>query len=114
MILNRVTFLLLLVLSSCTTGEKKRSSEGGIVELEPRDFSAKRADNPQGVLVDVRTAREISEGMIRGAVHIDFKDPLFKVRIDSLNKDKPYFVYCYSGKRSSDAAKQIVFSKAAF
>lgn len=102
--------LLMLVFGSCSTGEKKESaesSERSIVALAPRDFQSKLSSDSDAVLVDVRTPPELSEGMIKGAVNIDFKDVAFTEKIKKLDKDKPYYVYCLSGKRSSDAAKQM-------
>ena len=55
----------------------------------------------------MRTPDEFSEGIIEGAINIDFKDPSFGEKISALDKSKPYFVYCLSGKRSGDAAKQM-------
>jgi len=97
----------LIFLVSCTASEKREASNNEIVNLEPRDFEAKLSSLPDGVLIDVRTPEEVSGGMIEGAINIDFKDPSFGEKISALDKDKPYFVYCLSGKRSGEAAKQM-------
>ena len=103
----RLFFGLLLLMASCTPAEKKEASDTGVVTLSPRDFKSTLASNPDAVLVDVRTPDEFSEGIIEGAINIDFKDPSFSEKINALDKSKPYFVYCLSGKRSGDAAKQM-------
>ena len=103
----RLLFGLLLLMSGCTPTEKKETSENKIVELTPDDFKSTLASKPDAVLVDVRTPDEFSEGIIEGAINIDFKDPSFGEKINGLDKSKPYFVYCLSGKRSGDAAKQM-------
>ena len=100
-------FGLLLLMSSCTSTEKKEASDNGVEALSPRDFKSTLASNPDAVLVDVRTPEEFSEGTIEGAINIDFKDPSFSEKINALDKTKPYFVYCLSGKRSGDAAEQM-------
>ncbi len=100
-------FGLLLVIPSCTSTEKK-ASENKIVTLAPDEFKSMLASTPDAVLVDVRTPDEFSEGIIEGAINVDFKDPSFGEKINALDKSKPYFVYCLSGKRSGDAAKQMV------
>jgi rhodanese-related sulfurtransferase len=105
--LFRLLFGLLLLMPSCTSTEKKEASENSIVALAPDHFKSTLASNPDAVLVDVRTPDEFSEGNIAGAVNIDFKDPSFSEKINALDKSKPYFVYCLSGKRSGDAAKQM-------
>ena len=103
----RLLFGLLLLMSGCTPAEKKEASENKIVALAPDDFKSTLASKPDAVLVDVRTPDEFSEGIIEGAINIDFKDPSFGEKINALDKSKPYFVYCLSGKRSGDAAKQM-------
>ena len=103
----RLLFVLLLLLPGCTPPEKKDLSENKIVALAPDEFKSTLASTPDAVLVDVRTPDEFSEGIIEGAINIDFKDPSFGEKINALDKGKPYFVYCLSGKRSGDAAKQM-------
>ena len=98
---------LLLLMPGCTSTEKKEASENKIVDLAPDDFKSALASTPDAVLVDVRTPDEFSEGIIEGAINIDFKDPSFGEKINALDRSKPYFVYCLSGKRSGDAAKQM-------
>ena len=103
----RLLFGLVLLMPCCTSTEKKEASENKIVSLSPDDFKSTLASTPDAVLVDVRTPDEFSEGIIEGAINIDFKDPSFGEKINALDKGKPYFVYCLSGKRSGDAAKQM-------
>ena len=100
-------FGLFLLLPNCTPTDKKEGSEREVVTLSARDFKSTLASKPDAVLVDVRTPDEFSEGIIEGAINIDFKDPSFGEKISALDKDKTYFVYCLSGKRSGDAAKQM-------
>ena len=100
-------FGLLSLMASCTPAEKKEASDSEVVDLSPRDFKSTLASKPDAVIVDVRTPDEFSEGIIEGAINIDFKDPSFVEEINALDKSKPYFLYCLSGKRSGDAAKQM-------
>ena len=100
-------FGLILLMPGCTPAEKKGASENKVVDLAPDDFKSMLASKPDAVLVDVRTPDEFSEGIIEGAINIDFNDPSFGGKINALDKSKPYFVYCLSGKRSGDAAKQM-------
>lgn len=52
------------------------------------------------VVLDVRTPGEIAEGAIPGAINYNFNGPGFKEQLLALDKNKPYIVYCRSGKRS--------------
>ena len=56
-----------------------------------------------GVLIDVRTPDEYAEGHLEGAVNIDFTSPDFTARIQELDPDTSYRVYCRSGNRSAQA-----------
>src|SRR5688500_2648777 len=92
---------------SCTTTEKKvrnnTTPENINESLSPQEFKSKLESTPEAVVVDVRTPEEMSSGVIDGAINVDFKDSSFTEKINSLDKDKPYFVYCLSGKRSGSA-----------
>ena len=59
--------------------------------------------NPQ--LIDVRTLKEFNEERLPGVILIDVKEETFETLIQKLDKTRPVFVYCRSGKRSMDAAK---------
>lgn len=61
-------------------------------------------------LVDVRTAEEFAEGHIGADAtkNIDVKRPDFIEQAEQeLDKGKTVAVYCRSGRRSADAAKQL-------
>lgn len=56
-------------------------------------------------LLDVRTAEEFNEGHVAGAMNVSVTDEGFEEGVVSLNKEKPIYVYCRSGKRSAKAAE---------
>ena len=56
-------------------------------------------------IIDVRTPEEHSTSCLEGSVNIDFLDKSFPAKIESLNKNGKYLVYCGSGGRSAQAAK---------
>ena len=58
-------------------------------------------------LVDVRTAKEYSEGHIPGAMNIDVNAPDFEEKIKVLDKNENVAIYCRSGRRSKMAAKKL-------
>ena len=53
-----------------------------------------------GVLIDVRTPAEFVEHRLEGALLMDFTQPDFKKRLEALDRDKTYLIYCRSGGRS--------------
>jgi rhodanese-related sulfurtransferase len=62
------------------------------------------AANKDIILLDVRTPAEIANGVIPGAMTIDFRADGFAEKVSTLDKDKTYVVYCQSGIRSAQAA----------
>ena len=52
------------------------------------------------VLLDVRTAEEYMSGSLPNSINIDVMDTDFKTKINILDKNKEYIVYCRSGNRS--------------
>jgi rhodanese-related sulfurtransferase len=96
----------ILILGSCSFKKNETGdvSESASTKLTPQEFQEQLLATPDAVLIDVRKPEEVAEGIIGDAINIDFTDPTFQTKIDSLDKAKPYFVYCKSGKRSAGAA----------
>ena len=108
----RIAILLMLIFTLAGCGGKGRveddqQTEKGVVELSPEEFKSKLSSTPDAVLIDVRKPEEVEEGIIEGAVSIDYTDSSFSEKIAELDKLKPYFIYCKSGKRSGDAAAEM-------
>lgn len=73
--------------------------------LSINDFEKKLQDTPNAQLVDVRTPEEYLRGHLRKALNINFNDDNFEELIKAkLDKTRPIFLYCYSGRRSTDAS----------
>jgi phage shock protein E len=63
-------------------------------------------DDNKGVIIDVRTEGEYEQGSIKEAlVGYDYSSGEFEEKLDSLDKDGTYYLYCRSGNRSGRAAK---------
>jgi len=63
----------------------------------------KMTKKKKNILLDVRTPEEMKEGYINQAGNLDFLDESFPTKIESLNKNKTYLLYCRSGKRTAKA-----------
>lgn len=55
------------------------------------------------VILDIRTPEEYALGRIEGSKNIDFYSPDFSSKLDELDKDAEYKIYCNSGNRSKSA-----------
>ena len=60
------------------------------------------------VILDVRTLAEVNAGAIEGAMHLDFYQSDFESKLNLLDKDFTYLLYCRSGNRSSQASALMV------
>lgn len=90
----------------------------------PRAVEAAKADsmikmnwnNPELVVIDVRSAEEYDERHLPGAVNIDMQSRSFRRDIRTLDRNKTYILYCRAGNRSStalDIMREEGFAKAA-
>ncbi len=57
-------------------------------------------NNPDFVIIDVRTREEFSGEHIENATNIDFYSETFRDMLNNLDKNKKYLIYCRSGARS--------------
>lgn len=87
---------------------KSKSSAPGLSATEAKDMLAKG----EVKLLDVRTSGEHNQGNIKGSKNIDVMNPSFKNRIEKLDKNDTYIVYCKSGMRSAKACS--IMDKAGF
>jgi rhodanese-related sulfurtransferase len=70
--------------------------------------------NPDFIILDVRTKNEFKEGHLENALNMDFYFKDFSDQLDSLDKNKKYFLYCRSGNRSgktSEIMKRLGFTE---
>lgn len=97
-----VTFILLLFSFACNSGspDASQTTGGKFENLDPKTFNEKYQASDNAVLLDVRTPEEIATGKIEGSVALDFNSPDFYAKLDSLDKNKEYFIYCAVGGRS--------------
>ena len=75
-------------------------------DIDAIDF-ADRVGAPNTVVLDVRTPGETANGVIEGAIELDYRSSNFKDEVAKLDKDKTYLVYCASGGRSGKACSAM-------
>jgi phage shock protein E len=97
-------FSILLFLGATDTFAQHRKTKYTAVPVEKVD---KVLGKKNMVVLDVRTPEEIAQGHIPGAINYNFNEPDFKSKISSLDKNKPYLVYCRSGKRSGKTIEMM-------
>ena len=103
--------LLALPLSIVACAQAAGDDDGSAAEPSLRTISegdavAELAERNGAVeVIDVRTPAEHARGALDGATLIDIQSPDFRERVDELDRDGSYFLYCRSGNRSGQAAQ---------
>ena len=85
-------------------GSRPAKLDDGV--LTPEQAKARMEENPNLILLDVRTQEEFEQGHIPGAVCL----PNEMIAADMpflFGKDAEILLYCRSGRRSADAAKKL-------
>lgn len=100
-IMKHLLLTLLAALSFCGSC----SAQTPVLTLEPKPFiEAARADST-AVLLDVRRPSEFAEDHIDGATNLDWLNTkVFRHGMKRLNRQRTYYIYCRSGRRSNAAA----------
>ena len=94
---------IVLLLTSCMY---IRSKQNSMSDLSQNEWAQALTEQQQAVVLDVRTQEEFESGYIPKAINIDIQMvPSFIDEINSLDKNKSYYVYCRSGARSSQAVQ---------
>jgi rhodanese-related sulfurtransferase len=97
--------LLIAILFSACTANRLSTTGTSISSTELKKLS----DRGKVSLIDARTDGEYKEGHIPGATLMDvLQEANFLQQIQSLDKSKPYVVYCRSGKRSKRAMELML------
>ena len=79
-------------------------------EVEPAkafEILKQNWQNPDFIIVDVRTPKEYEETHIPRAVNIDFRSTDLRKEIDRLDRKKTYLLYCRTGVRSAQAMETM-------
>lgn len=78
-----------------------------VANLDSETFEKMMNETGDSVILDVRTLDEYNTVRIPNSILIDIYKPEFLDEIEKLNREKTYFIYCRSGSRSYNAAKQM-------
>ncbi|HLF62556.1 MAG TPA: rhodanese-like domain-containing protein [Saprospiraceae bacterium] len=112
--------LLLLIAVACSQGESKTKdatqeknaahpkAQTKVAHLSVSQFEKMRGAGVEMNVIDVRTPEEVSQGKIPDALEMDYQADDFEKKIDTLEKEKSYILYCAAGGRSSKAAEMML------
>ena len=95
--------LIVLLLTGCMY---LRPKQNGMSNLSQTEWAKALTKQPEAVILDVRTEEEFESGYIPNAKNIDLRmGPGFIDEINTLEKNKSYYVYCRSEARSAQAVQ---------
>ena len=103
--LKRIIPILILMISITAFLEAQTKKE-----VNSKEVSVMLQKDPNVVVLDVRTADEFKEGHIKGAINIDIRADDAFARIDKLNRNAGYVVYCRTHHRSGLAVDHMIQS----
>jgi rhodanese-related sulfurtransferase len=97
--------------SSCFNATTPTTTTPPTETLIAEDITAEEAfaliqanqQNPDFVIIDVRTPEEFATGYLENAINIDYYSAAFSDEIKTLDKNRTYLIYCRSGARSGQA-----------
>jgi len=91
--------------SKAETASSSTTAAGSVVTLTVQEFATQSS---KGTILDVRTAGEVAQGKIEGALVIDYYSPNFLDQVGQLPKDEELYLYCAVGARSEEAARLLI------
>ena len=82
--------------------------------IPTQEFKNKISQTQDAIIIDVRTPEEYAQVHIKSAINIDFYEKDFPNKLEKLDKEKTYLIYCRSGNRSGQTLnlmRQMGFKK---
>ena len=98
------------ILPSCSAQQDGTST--ALSAKEASTLIGKHKDDPNFIILDIRTPGEYQSGHLKDSIMIDYYSKSFGDQIARLDKGKSYLVYCRSGNRS--ARSMALFEKLQF
>jgi len=99
--MKTIIFMILVTGSFFAVGQDKPGT------LAVNEFETKLSSTGVKTVLDVRTREEYDQGHMADAQQIDFYKSDFRQQLEKLDKNKPVFVYCAAGGRSSSASGML-------
>lgn len=102
--MKKLLFSILAALGLFTNAQ----SQSEVEVLEPQAFIERVKADTSAIILDVRQPEEFAEGHLAQAINLDWlNQTVFINGLAKLNKQKTYYVYCRSGRRSQAAAGKL-------
>ena len=107
-IVCKVLSALLCIFSFVGCNQKETTMKNTYEQITPAEAKEIMDTEQNYIILDVRTEEEFAEGHIAGAILIPDYEITEKAESVLTDKDQQILVYCRSGRRSKNAASQLV------
>jgi len=95
--------VLVLFLASFATVEAQNK-----IQVNSKEVKELLKKNKDLIIIDVRTPNEFNAGHLKGALNIDVNQYDATSKIDKLNRNARYIVYCRTSNRSGMAVQYMM------
>lgn len=103
---NKILLPVLVLLFSSFAGLQAQNR----IAVSSKQVNTMLQKDNKFVVLDVRTVDEFKDGHIKGAINIDIRQPDAFSKIDKLNRNAKYIVYCRTNHRSGIAVEHMMQS----
>lgn len=91
-----------------TTPTLEKATVVSYKNVDVTEFNKAIENGKEIILLDVRTPEEIADGKVPEAIEYNYYDEDFADKINAMDKDKSYYIYCRSGGRSAKTAQMMI------
>ena len=95
-----------VALVSCSSDTDAPAATAAVRPVDPAETQRLVDDGAE--VIDVRTPEEFATGHLAGAENIDVQAANFHERVDGLDRDGTYVLYCRSGARAGAAGEMML------
>jgi rhodanese-related sulfurtransferase len=100
-----LTLVAVFAIAACDSGDSASGDPGAYtVDAEQ---AVQMIEDGERTIIDVRRPDEFAGQHVVGAINIDVNGADFEARIEELDPETPYLVYCRTGQRSAQAAARM-------
>ena len=107
-IVCKVLSALLCIFSFVGCNQKETTMKNTYEQITPAEAKGIMDTEQNYIILDVRTEEEFAEGHIKDAILIPDYEITEKAESVLMDKEQQILVYCRSGRRSKNAASQLV------
>jgi len=99
-----IPVLVLFLITAATLAAQRK------IEVNSKTVSTMLQKDPKLIVLDVRTPEEYKDGHIPGAINLDIRQADTFNKLDKLNRNAKYIVYCRTNHRSGMAVDHMMQS----